>query len=150
MSDDMTISINSEVYVLRRDADGLQERQVERLPGRRVDLLARQLQAQRAELKLAQLAGLNPEQFEEFGPDVLERVLPSPPGPGGERFAGQPRGVPVFPSRLGVHTHLESRKREGQSVAEKLAKLWKKDSPYDAKVMGGALLRAGKKLPIRP
>src|SRR5262249_44748617 len=32
----------------------------------------------------------------EFGPDLLERILPGPPGPGGERFAGQPLGVPVL------------------------------------------------------
>ncbi|MEU4562849.1 hypothetical protein AB0F72_31100 [Actinoplanes sp. NPDC023936] len=34
--------------------------------------------------------------------------------------------------------------------AEKLAKLWKLDDPYEAKVEGGKRLLAGKKLPIKP
>ena len=58
----------------------------------------------------------------EFGPDVLERILPGPPGPWGERFTGQPIGVPIFASRLGVHTHLHGGKIEGISLAEELAK----------------------------
>src|SRR5262249_40425581 len=63
------------------------------------------------------------EPVAEFGPDLLERILPGPPGPGGERFAGQPWGVPVFPSRLGVHAHLQCREIEWMSFAEESAKL---------------------------
>jgi hypothetical protein len=59
----------------------------------------------------------------DFGPDVLERILPGPPGPWGERFTGQPLGVPILPSRLGVHTYLQRGKIEGTSFAEKPAKL---------------------------
>jgi len=58
----------------------------------------------------------------KFGPDVLERILPGPPGPWGERFAGQPIGIPVLLSRFSVHTHLQSRKIERFAFAEKLAK----------------------------
>jgi len=58
----------------------------------------------------------------EFGPNLLERILPGPPGPWSERFTGQPLAAPVLSSRFGVHTHLQSRKRERFSFAEKLAK----------------------------
>ena len=75
---------------------------------------------------LEQGLGLKPrvecEPVAEFGPDLLERILPGLPGSWGERFTRQPIGVPVLPSRLGVHTHLQSRKREGMSLAEELAK----------------------------
>jgi len=96
------------------------------------------LSLERAELAVGKLArkssleileeGLGLESWMEFqaiakfGPNLLERILPGPPGLGGERFTGQPIGVPVLASGLGVHTHLQSGKIEGMSLAEKLAK----------------------------
>ena len=112
----------------------------EDLLGRPLDSLPRlDLPLQGAELAVGEPAreaaleileeglGLEPriefQLIEEFGPDLLERILPGPPGLGGERFTGQAIGVPVLPSRLGVHTHLQSRKIERHAVAEELAKL---------------------------
>jgi hypothetical protein len=67
-------------------------------------------------------AGIEKELITELGPDVLERVLTGPPGFWGERFTGQPLGVPILASSLVVHTHLKSGKIEGKSLAEELAK----------------------------
>src|SRR4051794_11166079 len=58
------------------------------------------------EERLGLQSGIEFQSFAEFEPDILERILPCPPGPWGQRFTGQPLGVPVLPSRLGVHTHL--------------------------------------------
>jgi len=66
--------------------------------------------------------GIQLQPVAKFGPDLLERILPGPPGSRGDRFTGQPLGVPILPSRLGVHTHLQSRKIERMVFAEELAK----------------------------
>ncbi len=47
-------------------------------------------------------ARVEPEQFEEFGPDVLERILPGPPGMRDSSLAGQRVGVAVLACRLRV------------------------------------------------
>jgi hypothetical protein len=49
---------------------------------------------------------VEPEQFEEFGPDVLERVLPGPPGMRGSSPAGERVGVAVLARRLLVDAGL--------------------------------------------
>jgi hypothetical protein len=51
-------------------------------------------------------ARVEPEQFEEFGPDVLERVLPGPPGAWDSPLAGEPIGVAVLACRLLVDAGL--------------------------------------------
>jgi len=43
---------------------------------------------------------VEPEQFEEFGPDVLERVLPGPPGVRDSSLTGERVGVAVLACRL--------------------------------------------------
>ena len=43
---------------------------------------------------------VEPEQFEEFGPDVLERVLPGPPGMRDSSLTGERIGVAVLACRL--------------------------------------------------
>ena len=43
---------------------------------------------------------VEPEQFEEFGPDVLERVLPGPPGMRDSSLTGERVGVAVLACRL--------------------------------------------------
>lgn len=43
------------------------------------------------------------ELFEKFGPDVLERVLPGPPGVGSSPLTGKRVGVAVLACRLLVH-----------------------------------------------
>jgi hypothetical protein len=43
---------------------------------------------------------VEPEQFEEIGPDVLERVLPGPPGMRDSSLTGQQVGVTVLACRL--------------------------------------------------
>ena len=83
--------------------------------------------------------GIELQQVAEFGPDVLERILPGPPGSWGERFTGQPLGMPVLSSRLGVHTHLQGRTIEWMSFAEKLAKL----ANLGVLDHGGSLLGSG-------
>ncbi len=45
-------------------------------------------------------ARIEPEQFQEIGPDVLERVLPGPPGMGDPSLTGQEIGVAVLACRL--------------------------------------------------
>ena len=45
-------------------------------------------------------ARVEPEQFEEFGPDVLERVLPGPPGMRDSSLTGERVGVAVLACRL--------------------------------------------------
>lgn len=45
-------------------------------------------------------ARVEPEQLEEFGPDVLERVLPGPPGMGDSSLTGEQVGVAVLAHRL--------------------------------------------------
>jgi hypothetical protein len=45
-------------------------------------------------------ARVEPEQFQQFGPDVLERVLPGPPGMRDSSLAGQGVGVAVLACRL--------------------------------------------------
>jgi hypothetical protein len=45
-------------------------------------------------------ARVEPEPFENFGPDVLERVLPGPPGVGDSPLTGQRVGVAVLACRL--------------------------------------------------
>jgi hypothetical protein len=49
---------------------------------------------------------VDPEQFEEFGPDILERVLPGPPGVGDSPLAGERVGVAVLTCRLLVNAGL--------------------------------------------
>jgi hypothetical protein len=49
---------------------------------------------------------VEPEQFEEFGPDVLERVLPGPPGMGNLPLTGERVGVAVLACRLLVNAGL--------------------------------------------
>jgi hypothetical protein len=66
--------------------------------------------------------GIEFQKRADFGPDVLERILPGPPGSWGERLTGQPLGVPILPSCLGVHTHLQRGKIEGKPFAEEPAK----------------------------
>jgi hypothetical protein len=43
---------------------------------------------------------VEPEQFEEIGPDILERVLPGPPGVRDSSLTGERVGVAVFACRL--------------------------------------------------
>jgi hypothetical protein len=43
---------------------------------------------------------VEPEQFEDFGPDVLERILPGPPGVGSLSLTGKRVGVAVLSCRL--------------------------------------------------
>src|SRR5207248_2590090 len=43
---------------------------------------------------------IEPEQFDQFGPDVLERVLPGPPGMGNSPLTGERVGVAVLAHRL--------------------------------------------------
>ena len=45
-------------------------------------------------------ARVEPEQFEQIGPDVLERVLPGPPGMGDSSLTGERVGVAVLAHRL--------------------------------------------------
>jgi hypothetical protein len=45
-------------------------------------------------------ARVEPEQFDEFGPDVLERVLPGPPGMGDSSLTGERVGVAILAYRL--------------------------------------------------
>lgn len=45
-------------------------------------------------------ARVEPEQLEEFGPDVLERVLPGPPGMGDSSLTGERVGVAILAYRL--------------------------------------------------
>jgi hypothetical protein len=59
-------------------------------------------------------ARVEPEQFEEFGPDVLERVLPGPPGMRDSPLTGKRVGIAVLACRLLVNAGLVS--GLGQSV----------------------------------
>jgi hypothetical protein len=45
-------------------------------------------------------SGVEPEHLKQFGPDVLERVLPGPPGMGDSSLTGQEIGVAVLACRL--------------------------------------------------
>jgi hypothetical protein len=45
-------------------------------------------------------ARIEPEQFEEIGPDILERVLPGPPGMRDSPLTGEQVGVAVLACRL--------------------------------------------------
>jgi hypothetical protein len=45
-------------------------------------------------------ARVEPEQFQQFGPDILERVLPGPPGMGDSSLTGEQVGVAVLACRL--------------------------------------------------
>jgi hypothetical protein len=49
---------------------------------------------------------VEPELIDEFGPDVLERVLPGPPGMGRTSLTGEPVGVAVLACRLLVEARL--------------------------------------------
>jgi hypothetical protein len=49
---------------------------------------------------------VEPEEFENFGPDVLERVLPGPPGMGDSPLSGERVGVAVLACRLLVDASL--------------------------------------------
>jgi hypothetical protein len=49
---------------------------------------------------------VEPKQFEEFGPDVLERVLPGPPGMGNSPLTGKRIGVAVLACRFLVNAGL--------------------------------------------
>jgi hypothetical protein len=49
---------------------------------------------------------VEPEQFEEFGPDVLKRVLPGPPGMGNSPLTGERVGVAVLARRFLVNASL--------------------------------------------
>jgi hypothetical protein len=49
---------------------------------------------------------VEPELFEEFGPDTLERVLPGPPGMGNSPLTGERVGVAVLACRLLVDAGL--------------------------------------------
>ena len=51
---------------------------------------------------------VEPEQFEEFGPDVLERVLPGPPGMRDSLLTGERVGIAVLGCRLLVNAGLVS------------------------------------------
>ncbi len=51
-------------------------------------------------------SGIEPEVFDEFGPDVLERVLPGPPGVWDAPLTGELLGVAVLASRLLVDARL--------------------------------------------
>jgi hypothetical protein len=44
--------------------------------------------------------GVEPEHLKQFGPDVLERVLPGPPGMRDSSLTGEQVGVAVLASRL--------------------------------------------------
>jgi hypothetical protein len=68
-------------------------------------------------------AGMAFQQVLEFGPNVLERILPGLPGSWGQGFTGQAIRLSVLSSGLGVHVHPPSRTVERHSPAEKLAKL---------------------------
>jgi hypothetical protein len=45
-------------------------------------------------------ARVEPEQFKKFGPDILERVLPGPPGMGNSSLTGERVGVAILAYRL--------------------------------------------------
>ena len=45
-------------------------------------------------------ARVEPEHLKQFGPDVLERVLPGPPGVGDSSLTGERVGVAVLACRL--------------------------------------------------
>jgi hypothetical protein len=62
------------------------------------------LQVQKEGLGLE--AGVEPERLQEFGPDVLERVLPGPPGVGDAPLAGESVRVAVLACRLLVDARL--------------------------------------------
>jgi hypothetical protein len=49
---------------------------------------------------------VEPEQFQEFGPDILERVLPGPPGMGNSPLTGERVGVAVLACRFLVNASL--------------------------------------------
>jgi hypothetical protein len=49
---------------------------------------------------------VEPEQFEEFGPDILERVLPGPPGMGNSSLTGKRIGVAVLACRFLINAGL--------------------------------------------
>jgi hypothetical protein len=49
---------------------------------------------------------VEPEQFQELGPDILERVLPGPPGMGNSPLTGERVGVAVLACRLLVNAGL--------------------------------------------
>ena len=71
-----------------------------------VGVAARPAALQVEEEGLGLEARVEPEQFEEFGPDVLERVLPGPPGAWDSPLAGEPIGVAVLACRLLVDAGL--------------------------------------------
>jgi hypothetical protein len=49
---------------------------------------------------------VEPEPFKQFGPDILERVLPGPPGMGNSPLTGERFGVAVLACRLLVNAGL--------------------------------------------
>jgi hypothetical protein len=51
-------------------------------------------------------SGIEPEVFDEFGPDVLERVLPGPPGVWDSSLTGEHLGVAILARRLLVDARL--------------------------------------------
>jgi hypothetical protein len=61
---------------------------------------AREAALQVEEECLGLKARVEPEQFEEFGPDILERVLPGPPGMRDTTLTGEQIGVAVLACRL--------------------------------------------------
>src|ERR1700677_1550230 len=67
---------------------------------------AREAALQVEEKGLGLESRIESEQFEKFGPDVLERVLPGPPGMGNSPLTGERVGVAVLACRLLVHSRL--------------------------------------------
>jgi hypothetical protein len=67
---------------------------------------AREAALQVEEEGLGLESGVEPEQALEFGPNVLERVLPGPPGVGGVGLAGESIRVAVLARRLLVDPRL--------------------------------------------
>ena len=70
--------------------------------------------------------GLEPgiafQQVFEFGPNLLERILPGLPGSRGKRFTRQAISLSVHSSGLGIHTCPQGCKIEWLTFAEELAK----------------------------
>ncbi len=70
--------------------------------------------------------GLEPgiafQQVLEFGPNLLERILPGRPGSGGKRFTRQAISLSVLSSGFGIHTCPQGCKIEWLTFAEELAK----------------------------
>jgi len=66
--------------------------------------------------------GITLQQILEFGPNLLERILPGLPGSWGKRFTGQAISLPMLSSGLGIHTCPQRCKIEWLTLAEELAK----------------------------